>query len=870
MTFLQNCLGNLTFEKIYHSIVPPSKVHKFGILTFNSELQIFTSAYFGNHPQQKVNKRLKVRLKANTQPNLLSFTLFSCFKWVATNTVKENQENMLFLLLFLFTPASVYCQWTSNLEPSNNPNDLLEKGILFNERNKILLTEKFIRVEFLVPFPTYEFTLKPDIEQLLHRLSQMWDLPSIFCPLNFSSHFASNSSGFNVNWMLYQINHEITESENDLTLIRNETSMFLRPPSEQQPRKRRGAGVGLTALAAVGLFGSGIAMGSSDSCGIRGIFGGCHDQAQANAANIRRLSDYQDILTQFVTEFHMNTEEKFYLVKNELAALNAIQAEMSATQNRNWEIIQEQFDVFEHNFHILRDCNQMLFSNQQLNFNFDTLSSLLSMVHASIKAFRSALYAFRMNVLNSIPVILRGHLPMSLIPMDSLLVILERVAIEQSKATDRLSLAIPMTDLLSYYDSRLLADAVTVPEGILMTLSIPLASRQTVFTLFEAKLIPMPYPDDPQLALKWDIEAPFLAISEDQMESSVLSEAQFNQCLGSSKYRICSETFPTEMGHSSCIATLFFDSSVDALSVCDTSLVSLPSTEQATNLGFGIWLITSANDDFIFRESHATAASSKTQSFAGCRICIITLECGMQIMTKHIKIRSDLSSCSHIPAIKLQVSLPNPLASLIMEVPPLEDLPLYDSKAEAGVKLLKQVRKELVHSPRIREVNQLVDIARPLASDMKLLKPSLTREFNQYVPFKVSFTLTCIVFVVSTVLHLLFIYIYHKYHLADRLFSKKLMNKKIKLKPCFEIPEKHKDDFPELEKRMGHRFKFFHSFPTRQSIHFDKQSPSTMAESIIGNYSDGTTQLSDSKIELVRKHVLGGQPMTPLSQTTDD
>ena len=81
-----------------------------------------------------------------------------------------------------------------------------------------------------------------------------------------------------------------------------------------------------------------------------------------------------------------------------------------------------------------------------------------------------------------------------------------------------------------------------------------------------------------------------------------------------------------------------------------------------------------------------------------------------------------------------------------MEVPPLEDLPLYDSKVEAGVKLLKQVRKELVHSPRIREVNQLVDIARPIASDMKLLKPSLTHEFNQYVPFKVSST--CIAFVV--------------------------------------------------------------------------------------------------------------------------
>ena len=87
---------------------------------------------------------------------------------------------LLFLVYLFFTPASVYGQWSSNIEPSNNPNDLLEKGILFNERNKILLTENFIRVEFLVPFPTYDFTLKPDIEQLIQRLSHMWALLSLF------------------------------------------------------------------------------------------------------------------------------------------------------------------------------------------------------------------------------------------------------------------------------------------------------------------------------------------------------------------------------------------------------------------------------------------------------------------------------------------------------------------------------------------------------------------------------------------------------------------------------------------------------------------------------------------------------------------
>ena len=70
---------------------------------------------------------------------------------------------------------------------------------------------------------------------------------------------------------------------------------------------------------------------------------------------------------------------------------------MAATQDKNWVIIQEQLAINEQNFHILRDCYQLLFANQQLNFNFDTVSSLLSMILASVKSYRPALFVFRMN-----------------------------------------------------------------------------------------------------------------------------------------------------------------------------------------------------------------------------------------------------------------------------------------------------------------------------------------------------------------------------------------------------------------------------------------------------------------------------------------
>ena len=174
----------------------------------------------------------------------------------------------------------------------------------------------------------------------------------------------------------------------------------------------------------------------------------------------------------------------------------------------------------------------------------------------------------------------------------------------------------------------------------------------------------------------------------------------------------------------------------------------------------------------------------------------------MQIQTGHIIIRSDPTSCSTIPAIELRLSLPDPLESSIMQVPPLEDLPLYTSKAEAGVTLLKAVRKKLISSPRFRQVNQLVEIARPFAQDMKLLKLSLTREVNQYVPFKVSFTLTVIVFIVSSVLHIVFLYIYHRFNLRDGIFPK-TSTKKNTIRPVLQVPK----EYPlNLSQKLSERY----------------------------------------------------------------
>ena len=59
----------------------------------------------------------------------------------------------------------------------------------------------------------------------------------------------------------------------------------------------------------------------------------------------------------------------------------------------------------------------------------------------------------------------------------------------------RLFLAISMENLLSYCDLRLLVEALIVRDVHMLTVTIPILSRKTVFSLFGATLILMFYND---------------------------------------------------------------------------------------------------------------------------------------------------------------------------------------------------------------------------------------------------------------------------------------------------------------------------------------------------------------------------------------
>ena len=679
------------------------------------------------------------------------------------------------------------------------PQGSLDKGIFFNEETKKLLTEKFINIQFLLPFPRFEVGLTDNLNQVADTLQHMWQTPTYFCYLNFTN---TSETDFKIDWLLQEIRKEITAASNDLTKMKQEVSTFLKGTAlNDGNRKKRALPLAAAAVGAIGLFGGGIMFGSGD-CGLMGIFGSCHEKAKQNARNIEQLGKYAISLGDNIQQLANSTDSKFFRVSKDLETLHNIQNQIIETQNQNWQAIEKQFNVFRTNIHEMRNCDQLLYTRQQVNFNFDTISSLLSLIYSNVKSYRTALFAFQMNIMNSIPSLLLQYVPMSLLPKDSLEIILRKVATEQLKARDRLTLAIPMDELLAYYEARLLLDVLTLEDGLLMTMSIPLASRQTVFTVYKAIVVPMPQSDEAD-AIRWRTETEYIAVSEDLRETALVTNEQLQKCIGSTKYKICHETMATETSDASCLSTLYFGNVMDAIEVCETEAVPPPLKEKAPNLGYGIWLINSANPNFNFRESFmnaTTTAGSKT--IKGCRICIVSLKCGKQLIGPNIRIRSDLTTCMKVPPLYLNVKLPDQMSKLFSLLPTVDELPYYNTRVEANIKLLHTLKLELQSQPDKTYRDDLTLIAKPIADKLTALKPSLEKQFNDYISWKSHLAIGLVVFCVSTALHIGLTYALHRYKRLHKFlpFSHKLDQQKVQLKPIMMVEDEHLEGLQKDEK----------------------------------------------------------------------
>ena len=118
------------------------------------------------------------------------------------------------------------------------------------------------------------------------------------------------------------------------------------------------------------------------------------------------------------------------------------------------------------------------------------------------------------------------------------------------------------------------------------------------------------------------------------------------------------------------------------------------------------------------------------KEYRGYTECLITLECRAQLISKFIKIRPDLQSCDKVQAKQFGVKLPDPLNNLIGAMPELKQLPYVETKTEANIQMIREVRQKLQHGVTVIDNGKLQAIAKPIAHKMTLLKPNLVSKLE--------------------------------------------------------------------------------------------------------------------------------------------
>ena len=97
----------------------------------------------------------------------------------------------------------------------------------------------------------------------------------------------------------------------------------------------------------------------------------------------------------------------------------------------------------------------------------------------------------------------------------------------------------------------------------------------------------------------------------------------------------------TETNRDSCLRTLLWRRTT-CIATLSIGCYRIANDWKASNLGFGRWLITAADDHYeLIEPDEINTNQPNTVTKAGCRVFFITLGCGRVITGPNIKLRSD-------------------------------------------------------------------------------------------------------------------------------------------------------------------------------------------------------------------------------------
>ena len=127
---------------------------------------------------------------------------------------------------------------------------------------------------------------------------------------------------------------------------------------------------------------------------------------------------------------------------------------------------------------------------------------------------------------------------------------------------------------------------------------------------------------------------------------------------------------------------------------------------------------------------------------------IKTYRCGKQLRGPNVHLRSDLTACDTVPAIRLDFQLPDPISTIFKLHPPLDDLPNFSSRSEAQIQILQQIQPEFKQMETRRTNSKSIEqMAEPIL-EIRAFKP----ELEQFLSF-----------LISVLIHLTYSHLLHKW-----------------------------------------------------------------------------------------------------------
>lgn len=645
-------------------------------------------------------------------------------------------------------------------------------GVKFIPEGSILNADRFIEAQLLLPFPDRVGKLPEGVKTSLSALRDAWEADSCL-------ELAPTTSNDSYAPILFELlQDELHEAERDLDLlIQKASAVLFDTPGEIRPvdehtdvssadgsptRVRRtavllAAGVGLAGAAAIAL--------PKVRCFLGSLLGPCDsDQIEENNAKIADLHASSVSMRTDWLQTKADLNEKFFALGQHLTEVQETQQELIDAQGQLWNETQRLTIELQGRLEGLERCEHYIFRRSEINHLRTGLFTLLGVQLGRAQQYRAVLLDYQTNLLNSLTLLGRGELPLSLVPVDQMQTILSGV-LQAVAAEEAISLAIPIKDAHLYYKIDLVRRVAITPEGVVITIAVPFANTPSILDVFRATPLPMLASPDAG-ATRWDLESHLIAVVRGKQDHALISEHQFRRCRGTPELAICPDAFALYKTPASCVASLYMQQETTVLRKCAILDYELPSPERATDFGDGQWLLESKEPIFSGNILMPGGGTQHSRPLEECRVCLVTLTCGSVLETDTLRIQANAHTCTPNSARVSMVKLATPLETFFRLIPALEDatsIPLSEYRRQ----MLTSFQKQLQASPRARlDDSSIKLIASPLSETLPALHGVALWDVH-FTYWKPALVIGALSFMVSLMLQGLYSCALYRYTLSN-------------------------------------------------------------------------------------------------------